>query len=229
MHTFQNLSGKRELAKLIMAAIVVSAAAGCGTSNNQPAPAATASVAAAPEAAPSSTKQARSKRDESRALTAAAATSNTPSTGLILAQMHQADLMEIALGKMAEQKASSDEVRAYADQLVRDHTSVDAKVVAMAQETGTDLKKGAEAHQAIRSQSALEKEAERKLKSASGRDFDKLFLQQASADHEKLIAKLQKVRGDSSDDEIEGLIDKVIPILEQHRDLAQLLMKKEQA
>jgi predicted outer membrane protein len=99
----------------------------------------------------------------------------------------------------------------------------------MAQETGTDLKKGAEAHQAIRQESALEKQEERKLNAAKGPEFDKLFLQQASSDHEKLITKLNKVRQDASDEEIEGLIDKTIPILQQHHDLAQLLMKKEQA
>jgi predicted outer membrane protein len=33
--------------------------------------------------------------------------------------------MEIALGKMAQEKASMSEVRAYADQLVQDHTNVD--------------------------------------------------------------------------------------------------------
>jgi putative membrane protein len=130
---------------------------------------------------------------------------------------------------MAEQKAPSDEVRAYADQLVRDHTSVDAQVVAMAKETGVDLKKGAEAHQAIRQQTALEKQEERKLSAAKGPDFDRLFLQQASADHDRLIKKLNQIRQDASDDEIESLIDKMVPILEQHKELAQILMKKEQA
>src|SRR5258708_1938837 len=229
MHTFQKRSGKKDLvmARLIMSGLVVSALAGCGASKNQ-APSATSSVAAEPEAAPASAQHARSKRATSSP-PASMSSSAQPSTGLILAQMHQANLREIALGKMAEQKASSDEVRAYADQLVRDHTSVDSQVVAMAQETGTDLKKGAEAHQAIRQESALEKLEERKLNAAKAPAFDKLFLQQASSDHEKLITKLNKVRQDASDEEIEGLIDKMIPILQQHRDLAQLLMKKEQA
>ena len=31
------------------------------------------------------------------------------------------------------------------------------------------------------------------------------------------------------DDKTEALIEKVIPVLEQHRELAQILMKKEQA
>jgi putative membrane protein len=236
MHTLQNHSRKRELviAGLIISALVVAEVAGCGTSNNQ-APAATASVATAPEAESSSAQQARASAQQARAKAAttrartSTSSSTEPSTGLVLAQIHQANLMEMALGKMAEEKASSDEVRAYADQLVRDHTSVDGMVVAMAQETGTNLKNGAEAHQAIRHQGALEKQEERKLKSAKGPDFDRIFLQQVSSDHDKLIRKLQQARKDSSDDELEPLIDKIVPILEQHRELAQILMKKEQA
>jgi len=143
--------------------------------------------------------------------------------------MHETNLTEIALGKIAEQKAASSEVRAYADQVVQDHTNVDRMVVEMAQESGTNLKNGAEAHQAIRHESAREKALERKLKSAQGAEFDRLFLQETSAEHDKLISKLQQDKQDTSDEELETLIEKVIPVLEQHRELAQILMKKEQA
>ncbi len=152
-----------------------------------------------------------------------------PNAGLILSQMHQTNLMEIELGKIAAQKASSSEVRAYADQLVKDHSNVDRMVVAQAQETGTNLKNGAEARQSVRHESAREKELERKLKAAQGADFDRLFLKETSAEHDKLIAKLQQDKQNTSDEELETLIDKVIPVLEQHRELAQILMKKEQA
>jgi hypothetical protein len=54
-------------------------------------------------------------------------------------------------------------------------------------------------------------------------------LQQSRADHDKLIRALKQGREDASDDEIETLIDKVLPILEQHKELAQMLLKKEQA
>src|SRR5207302_5222241 len=99
--------------------------------------------------------------------TAAHAPSSTsgsamPNTGLILAQMHQTNLTEIELGKMARQKAASSEVRAYADQLIQDHTNVDRMVVDMAQESGTNLKNGAEAHQAARHETARQKELARK-------------------------------------------------------------------
>ena len=70
---------------------------------------------------------------------------------------------------------------------------------------------------------------EQKLSSASGAGFDRLFLRQSSSEHERLIRTLQQEREDASDDQIEALIDQMIPILEQDRNLAQILMKKEQA
>ena len=120
------------------------------------------------------------------------------------------------------------EVRAYADQLAQDHTNVDQTVVAMAQKGVAHLPDGAASNREGRHESAQAKQLERKLKSASGPDFDRLFLQQTSSDHERLIGKLQQEREDASDDDLEALIDKTIPILEQHRELAQILMKKEQ-
>jgi predicted outer membrane protein len=50
-----------------------------------------------------------------------------------------------------------------------------------------------------------------------------------SADHARLINMLQQAREDASDDQLEALIDKIVPILQQHKELAQILMKKEQA
>jgi predicted outer membrane protein len=91
------------------------------------------------------------------------------------------------------------------------------------------LNDGTAVHQEGRHEAAQEKQLERKLKSASGPDFDRLFLQQTGSDHERLIRKLQQNREDASDDELEALIDKMIPIFEQHRELAQILIKREQA
>jgi len=223
MDTLRNRLGKREL---LIAALVVSALAGCGTSQNQ-APTATASVASAPDAAPSSARQARSKPSTIRPRSSPVA-STKQNTAMVLSLIHQTNLTEIALGRMAEGKASRSEVRAYADQLVQDHTNVDETVVAMAQKSGAHLKNGTAGHREGH-ETAQEKQLERKLKSASGTDFDRLFLQQTSSDHERLIRKLQQGREDASDDELEALIDKMIPIFEQHRELAQILMKKDQA
>jgi putative membrane protein len=157
------------------------------------------------------------------------AASSKANAAAILAQIHQANLKEIAIGKMAEGKASTSEVRAYADQLVQDHMNADQMVAAMAQKIGVHSDGAMAGPREARHQSAQGKLVEQKLSSATGAGFERLFLQQTSSDEQELIRSLQQEREDASDDDIEALIDKFMPILEQHRDLAQILMKKEQA
>jgi putative membrane protein len=198
-----------------VAAVVAAALSGCSASRQQPD---TSANAAVPSPAAQATQVAEAKPRVTHVPSADVSSKNT--SAAILEQIHQADLKEIAIGKMAEQKASSDEVRAYADQLVKDHTSADQMVVATAQKKGTRLRD---------SQGSHGKVAQQKLSSASGAQFDRLFLEQSSADHKKLISELDQEREDASDDDIEALIDKIVPILQQHQDLAQILLKKEQA
>jgi putative membrane protein len=201
---------------LFVAALVTVAIGGCSTSRQQPS--ANANVAASsPAAQPAQEAQAKP------AAVPAPEVSSKSTSAAILEQIHQADLKEIAIGKIAEGKASSDEVRAYADQLVKDHTNADQMVIETAQ------KKGARLHGPGGRAGNREKSAEQKLSSAGGAQFDRLFLEQTSAEHKKLISELTQEREDASDDDVEALIDKIMPILQQHQDLAQILMKKEQA
>jgi putative membrane protein len=212
-----SIQKKNEVSRrLFSAALVTVAIAGCSTSRQQP-PANPSVAASAPAAQP--VKEAQAKP----AAVPPAEVSSKSTSATILEQIHLADLKEIAIGKIAEGKASSDEVRAYADQLVKDHTSADQMVIETAQQ------KGAHLHEPSRRAGNREKLAEQKLSSANGAQFDRLFLEQTSADHKRLIRELKQEREDASDDDVEALIDKIMPILQQHQDLAQILMKKEQA
>ena len=137
MNPLRTHAGKREI---IIAAVVISALAGCGTSSNR-APVANTNVAAAPEAAPRRAPRTPARPFQTHA-SSAPASPRKGNTRTVLSQIHQANLMEIALGKMAEEKASTSEVRAYADQLVQDHTNVDQMVVAMAQKRSAHSQNG---------------------------------------------------------------------------------------
>jgi len=219
------LQSRKATRNFLIAAVLAATLGACSTARQQP-PATNANTnfVAAPEAAQPTAQVAKARPAVTRAAPSAEATSKK-TTATILAQIHQANLKEIAIGKLAQGKASTSEVRAYADQLVQDHTNADQMVVAMAQKTGARLHDSA----AGRHEGAHGKLVDQKLSSAGSAAFDRLFLQQTGADQERLIRSLQQEREDASDDDIEALIDKIIPIIEQHRDLAQILMKKEQA
>jgi len=201
-------------------ALVVVAIGGCSAKRQQPAPDANAAVSS-PAAQPTQAAEAKPRATH----VPSAEVSSKKTNAAILEQIHQANLKEIEIGKLAEEKASTDEVRAYAVQLVNDHTNADQMVAATAQKKGTRLRDSA----AARREGARGKAAEQRLSSASGTQFDRLFLEQSSADHKKLISELQQEREDATDDDVEALIDKIMPILQQHQDLAQILMKKEPA
>ena len=102
-------------------------------------------------------------------------------------------------------------------------------VVAMAQKIGARLHNPVAGSREGRRESAHGKVVDQKLSSASGVAFDRHFLQQTSSDHERLMRSLQQEREDASDDDTEALIDKIMPILQQDHDPAQILMKKEPA
>jgi putative membrane protein len=215
MNTRQNTEGRY----FFVAAIFAAALSGCSTSRQQPAAASSSASAAASPAARPAALAAKAKPEATHAAPSAEVSTKS-SSAAILSQIHQADMKEIAIGEMAEGKASTSEVQAYANQLVDDHTSADQQVVTMARKMNVHLRDTAAKERRQRSM------AEQKLKSASGPAFDRFFLQQTSADHERLIKALKQEREDASDDDIEGLIDKILPIFEQHKELTQILIKK---
>ena len=221
MRIFQS---RRRSGYFLIAAVALAALIGCGTSRQQPLAANTSmNAGTAMPAVPAKRRVARVRAVP----TAPATASSEPSSAAILAQIHQADLKEIAIGKIADEKASSSGVRDYAGQLVEDHQAVDQVVVATAEKMKASLHDTAAPQP--RRRTAHAKTAEETLTSANGATFDRLFLEQTSADHDKLIRALKQEREDASDDDLEALIDKILPILEQHEELAQILLKKEQA
>jgi putative membrane protein len=241
-----NISDGLRGRKLLIAAMSALVLAACGTRKNQ-GQVSSVETPQATQLVQQDARQSSSKRAAAHSLSRHVTSSDyvsssdkentasydknatTGNTAAVLSQIHQANLTEIALGKLAEDKASTPEVRAYAEQLVQDHSSVDGTVVAMAQKKGTHLRDQTASSRRGRKGVQSTVPFEHELTSASGSKFDQLFLKQAGSDHQRLIQRLQQEREDANDDELEALIDKIVPILEQDRELAQILMKKEQA
>jgi len=200
----------------LAATLIALAVSSCSTSRQQPEGTPSDTNNASP-AAQGTTAAAKSK--PAKRVTRSSEASSKSTSAVVLSEIHRADLKEIAIGQIAQGKASSDEVREYANQLVEDRTSVDQQVIAMAQKKNVHL----------RDKTSKQGSEHGKFNALTGPSFDKYFLQQTAADHDKLVRILRKEREDASDDDIEALIDKILPVLEQDQELSQVLMKKEQA
>jgi putative membrane protein len=143
---------------------------------------------------------------------------DSPDTAAVLGKLHHSNQMEVAAGKLAEEKGQSKEVKSFGKTLVTDHSASDKKVMALAKSEKIELP--AEAAKPD-DDKMLDK-----LKSASGAEFDKTFAKDMLADHEKDIAEVKEARDKTTDTKLKSLLSATLPVLEKHRDLAQKLVDK---
>jgi putative membrane protein len=101
-------------------------------------------------------------------------------------EMFMTNMAEIELGKMAAEKASSADVKSYAQMMVTQHTQANKDLIAVAsglsveQPTALDAK-----HQALSD----------RLSKLSGAEFDRQYMQAMVAGHRETVAKIKPKAG----------------------------------
>lgn len=126
-------------------------------------------------------------------------------------------LMEVQLGQMAQQNASSQEVKDFGGKMVTDHGKANDELTAMAQQMNLPLPK------------ALDKKHQAKvdkLTKLSGAQFDKEYMKEMVKDHNMDVAEFKKAQKMAKDADLKGWIDKTLPVLEEHQRMAKDLAKK---
>jgi putative membrane protein len=134
----------------------------------------------------------------------------------VLSKLHHSNQMEVAAGKLAQEKGQSKDVKSFGKMLVTDHSAADKKVMQLAKDKKIDLS----------ATPPMPPEKMDKLKSASGADFDREFASDMLDDHKKDIAEVREARDGTSDAKLKSLLVTTLPVLEKHRDTAQKLVDK---
>ncbi len=115
-------------------------------------------------------------------------------------------IAEIDAGKLALQKSSSPAVKAFAQQIIDDHTAVNKELAALAKSKNLDVDTEAE---------LINKAKAYALKQREGQSFDAAFASNQVVAHEKAIELFQKA-AKSDDAEIRAFATAKIPSLEHH-------------
>ena len=150
----------------------------------------------------------------------------------LLARMHMLDQFEIMTGEMAVSEAESDRVRRLGERVMGDHIVIDERVLALAEELGislpdpdfaTLLEKDAGELTSMQEMivSALEK-----LLGGEDLRFDEVYVRAVRKSHTRAINILQADLAETDDDQIRELVADILPILEQHRELAAILERE---
>jgi putative membrane protein len=122
-------------------------------------------------------------------------------------------LMEVQLAQLAQQKASSEEVKAYAKRLEDDHTKANEELKKIAAERGVNLPSDPGPHQAHIT----------KFQNLSGAEFDRAYARMQVQHHRKDISDFQKQSNRSMDSMVKQFASSQLPILQEHLKQAQAL------
>jgi len=124
-------------------------------------------------------------------------------------------MAEVKLGQLAQEKASSDDVKKFGQMMIDDHTKANDELKSMAQSKSMDLPTDLGKHQ---------KDYD-KLSSLSGSDFDKAYVDMMVKDHKEDVSEFEKEANKGDDAEIKAWAAKTLPTLQMHLQHAQDLQK----
>ncbi|MBV8068296.1 MAG: DUF4142 domain-containing protein [Acidobacteriaceae bacterium] len=123
-------------------------------------------------------------------------------------------LMEVQLGKLAQEKASDENIKQFGQKMVDDHTKCN------------DELKQAAAKDNIPVPSSLDPKDQAKIdkmSKLSGTAFDKAYVKDQVKDHEKDIREFQAEAQGGSDPNVKAFASSTVPVLQQHLQLAKNL------
>jgi len=121
-------------------------------------------------------------------------------------------MAEVAMGKLAQQKAGSEQVKQFGSRMVDDHSKANDELKQVATSKGLTLPADLD---------AKHKSKIAKLEKLSGAQFDRAYMDEMVDDHKHDVADFEKEAKSGHDSDIKGFASKTLPTLQEHLKLAQ--------
>ena len=124
----------------------------------------------------------------------------------------QGGMMEVELGKIAQEKAASEKVKEFGKRMEQDHSKANDELKKLASDKGVQLSTALD---------SKHKSKVDKLSKMSGADFDKRYMSDMVSDHKEDIKKFQKEADKGKDAELKQFASQKLPTLKEHLQLAE--------
>jgi putative membrane protein len=122
-------------------------------------------------------------------------------------------LMEVELGKYAEQNAQDPRVKKFGSMMVKDHSKVNEELKTLAQSVSVEFGKMDDNHRDKLSY----------LQKKQGEEFDEAYMKEMVNDHEKDVDKFSKEAEDGKNEQVKSFASKTLPVLLMHLDSAKAI------
>ena len=121
-------------------------------------------------------------------------------------------LAEVSMGKMAQEKGSSDQVKQFGSRMVEDHSKANDDLKQVASSKGITLPTDLDAKHKAKID---------KMQKLSGAQFDRAYMDDMVADHKEDVAEFKKEANSGKDSDVKAFAAKTLPTLEDHLKMAQ--------
>jgi putative membrane protein len=125
-------------------------------------------------------------------------------------------MAEVALAKLAQEKASNADVKSFASKLEKDHSQANDDLKQVASKKSITLPaEPAKNHKTLHD----------KLAKLSGAEFDKAYVAAMLEDHQKDVREFSRVASGNGDADVKAFASKTLPTLKDHLQHVQDLSK----
>lgn len=139
-----------------------------------------------------------------------------PASTSFMVEAANGGMAEVKMGELAQQKASSADVKDFGALMVKDHTAVNEIAKSLAGQKNITLP-------------ATVGDDEQKmidnLSQKSGKDFDKAYVDMMVDDHEKDVSGFEKASSDLKDTDIRAFAATTLPTLKTHLEKIRAIKK----
>ena len=170
-------------------------------------------------AAQSSDKAAGSSQDSSKSASSASGSSQlSAAEQTFVKKAAQGGMAEVELGKLATQKASSEDVKKFGQRMVDDHTKANDQLKQIAGNKGVTLPTD------LNSKDQAMKE---RLSKLDGEKFDQAYMKNMVRDHTKDVSEFRKESTSGKDSDLKSFASQTLPTLEDHLKEAKNIAPKQ--
>lgn len=134
----------------------------------------------------------------------------------MLSHIVTGDSLEVELGRLAESKAQSDDVRAVAETIVRDHSANRDEALQLAQQEHLALTPPPADTSAAHASNVMQQ-----LQGLEGDAFDRAFVQRQIEHHQTEVRNLTTMQATVDDPEVRAFIDRTLTAVQDHLDQLQ--------
>jgi len=134
----------------------------------------------------------------------------------ILAHIATGDSLEVEIGRLAAEQAQSDDVKAVADKIVRDHSANRDEALRLAQQEQLAL-----APPPADTSEAHGTNVMQQLQGLQGEAFDRAFVQQQIEHHQNEVRNLTTIQATVVDPEVRAFVERTLTAVQEHLDQLQ--------